>query len=101
MSGHTHYAVLGLRYDFTEEQVKKQYRLLALKYHPDKSRVSPKIFTIIGKAHEVLANRERRKRYAPEKSSRAWKTYRREHAASFRPGARSSAAAARNMAAPA
>ena len=38
MSGHTHYAVLGLRYDFTEEQVKKQYRLLALKYHPDRNR---------------------------------------------------------------
>ena len=34
----THYAVLGLQRDFTEEQLKKQYRLLALKYHPDRTR---------------------------------------------------------------
>ena len=33
----SHYAILGVPRDFTDEQLKKQYRLLALKYHPDRN----------------------------------------------------------------
>ncbi|KAK7237556.1 hypothetical protein SO694_00099099 [Aureococcus anophagefferens] len=79
-----HWVALALEPPAGDDAVKKAYRRLALRYHPDKSRVSPKIFTIVGKAHEVLRHPERRKRYKPDKSATAWKVYRREHAAEFR-----------------
>ena len=31
----SHYAMLGVPRDFTEMQLRKQYRLLALRFHPD------------------------------------------------------------------
>ena len=79
-----HWVALALEPPAGDDAVKKAYRRLALRYHPDKSRVSPKIFTIVGKAHEVLRHPEWRKRYKPDKSATAWKVYRREHAAEFR-----------------
>ncbi|KAH8072666.1 N-acetyl-beta-D-galactosaminidase [Aureococcus anophagefferens] len=68
-----HWVALALEPPAGDDAVKKAYRRLALRYHPDKSRVSPKIFTIVGKAHEVLRHPERRKRYKPDKSATAWK----------------------------
>ena len=37
VTNHTpsHYAMLGVPRDFTDEQLRKQYRLLALRFHPD------------------------------------------------------------------
>ena len=62
----------------------RAYKKLALKYHPDKSRVSPKIFTIVGRAREVLGDAERRTYYKPERDAAGWRQYRREHADEFR-----------------
>ena len=63
----THYAVLGLPRDFTEEQLKKQYRLLALKYHPDRNRgneeEAAKQFQTISAANTVLSDPKARRAY--------------------------------------
>ena len=65
-------------------EVKKAYRKLALRYHPDKSGVSPKLFTIVQQAYETLADPARRRRYSPDQSATEWTTWRRKHAAKFR-----------------
>ena len=61
-----HYQVLGLEPDATYDQVKKRFRELSLKYHPDrnKSPDAEKKFKQIYKAFTVIKNRmEKNRRY--------------------------------------
>jgi curved DNA-binding protein CbpA len=62
----THYQVLGLAQDATPEQVKKRFRELARKYHPDLNRDNPRAndqFLRINEAYEVLNDPNRRAAY--------------------------------------
>lgn len=64
--GRTHYEVLGLAQDATAEQIKKRFRELARKYHPDLHREHPEyheVFIRITQAHEVLSDSVRRAHY--------------------------------------
>lgn len=58
-----YYAVLGVPADATEKQLKRAYRLMSLKYHPDKQGGSTRLFQAISMAYETLADPEKRRAY--------------------------------------
>ncbi len=61
-----YYKVLGIDKNATESEIKKAYRKLARKYHPDlnsKNKEAELKFKQINEANEVLSNLENRKKY--------------------------------------
>ena len=56
------YDVLAVTKDATAEQIKKAYRKLAMKHHPDKGGDEQE-FKDIAKAYSVLSDEDKRKRY--------------------------------------
>ena len=61
-----YYKILGININATTIDIKKSYRKLAIKYHPDKnnnSKESEEIFKKISEAYEVLSNKEKRRDY--------------------------------------
>lgn len=57
------YHTLGLRKSATADDIKKAYRKLALKYHPDKNPNSADKFKEISHAYEVLGDEQKRRVY--------------------------------------
>lgn len=61
-----YYAVLGVSSTASAEDIKKQYRRLAKKYHPDANPNDPKAadrFKEISEAYQVVGDAEKRKQY--------------------------------------
>jgi len=65
--GKDYYTILEINRNATEEEIKKQYKKLALKYHPDHNlnnkEYAEEKFKEIGEAYEVLKDKEKRKIY--------------------------------------
>lgn len=63
--GKDYYSILGISKNASEDEIKKAYRKLALKYHPDKNK-SPEAeekFKLIAEAYEVLSDKKKRDIY--------------------------------------
>src|SRR4051794_7662375 len=61
-----YYEVLGIARDASQDEVRKAYRKLARKYHPDvnpNDATAEDKFKSISEAYEVLSDPEKRKRY--------------------------------------
>ncbi len=74
-----YYKILGIKKDASEKDIKKAYRKLARKYHPDLNpgdKTAEKKFREINEANEVLSHPENRKKY--DKYGKDW-----EHAEAF------------------
>ncbi len=66
MSKRDYYEILGVSKSATEQEVKKAYRKLALKYHPDKNpddKDAEESFKEAAEAYEVLSNTDKKARY--------------------------------------
>jgi len=60
------YETLGVAKNASEEEIKKSYRKLAMKYHPDRnpdSKESEEKFKEVKEAYEMLTNAEKREAY--------------------------------------
>jgi len=65
-SNRDYYEVLGVSKDSGEDEIKKAYRKLALKYHPDRNpgdKEAEERFKEAAEAYEVLRDREKRRIY--------------------------------------
>ena len=63
MTKRDYYEVLGVNKNASDDEIKKAYRKLAVKFHPDKEGGSEEKFKEIGEAYEVLKDSAKRKRY--------------------------------------
>lgn len=73
-----YYDILGVGRNASQDEIKKSYRKLAAKYHPDKNPDDPSAeekFKEVGEAYEVLKDPEKRNLY--DKVGKDWKQYQR------------------------
>ena len=74
-----YYKILGVDKKASQDDVKKAYRVLAVKHHPDKNpdnKVAEEQFKLANEANEVLGNPEKRKKY--DELGENWQQYERQ-----------------------
>ncbi|XP_029305340.1 dnaJ homolog subfamily B member 12a [Cottoperca gobio] len=76
-----YYQILAVEKTASEEDLKKAYRKLALKFHPDKNHApgATEAFKAIGNAYAVLSNTEKRRQYDQYGEEKSHPTRQRHH----------------------
>lgn len=73
-----YYKILGVDRSAPAEEIKKAYRKLAVKYHPDKNKgdkAAEEMFKEVSEAYNVLSSSEKRKQY--DQMGANWNQYKR------------------------
>jgi curved DNA-binding protein len=71
-----YYKILGVDKKVSQDEIKKAYRVLAVKHHPDKNpdnKMAEEQFKLANEANEVLGNTEKRKKY--DELGENWQQY--------------------------
>ncbi|MBM4348164.1 MAG: hypothetical protein FJ107_08535, partial [Deltaproteobacteria bacterium] len=66
MANRDYYEILGVSKNASDEEIKRAYRKLAMKYHPDRNpnkKEAEERFKEINEAYAVLSDKEKRKQY--------------------------------------
>ncbi len=74
-----YYKIIGVSKSASADEIKKAYRKLAIKFHPDKNpnnKVAEEKFKEINEANEVLGDAEKRKKY--DELGENWQQYQRQ-----------------------
>ena len=72
MAGKDYYKTLGVENDASADEIKKAYRKLAMKFHPDQNKDNPEAeekFKAINEAYDILKDEQKRSAYARYGSS--------------------------------
>jgi molecular chaperone DnaJ len=64
-----YYKILEIEENATDDQIKKSYRTLSKKYHPDVNPEGTEKFKDIAEAYEILSNKEKRNAYLSSKNN--------------------------------
>lgn len=82
----TFYNVLGVSERATDEEIKKSYRELAKKLHPDKNRDDPKAqqkFIELSEAYTTLSDPQKRRQYDLSRSNAYYRSFDNQHPGSY------------------
>jgi len=66
MADKDYYKILGVKKSASDEEIKKAYRKLAMKFHPDHTKgdkTAEEKFKKISEAYAVLSDKEKRRQY--------------------------------------
>jgi len=62
-----YYSILGIKENADQEEIKKAYKKLAMKHHPDRGG-DTKLFQSISQAYDVLSDHDKRSQYDAERN---------------------------------